>query len=124
VAQSTILGVRALFSVRKAQTSLSSEFGINHAQKEAVGGTRINQKNPARSERVMSIQKKSLINTLKATKKANIVKEDFTVSGATASPVMKSGVMKSGVMKSGVMKSGVMKSGVMKSGVNKNPVRK
>ena len=34
----------------------------------------------------MSIQKKSLINTLKATKKANIVKEEVTVSGATVSP--------------------------------------
>jgi hypothetical protein len=34
----------------------------------------------------MSIQKKSLINTLKTTKKANIVKEEVTVSGATVSP--------------------------------------
>jgi len=34
----------------------------------------------------MSIQKKSLINTLKATKKANIVKDEVTVSGATVSP--------------------------------------
>jgi len=34
----------------------------------------------------MSIQKKSLINTLKSTKKANIVKEEVTVSGATVSP--------------------------------------
>jgi hypothetical protein len=35
----------------------------------------------------MSIEKKSLINTLKTAKKANIVKEDVTVSSATASPV-------------------------------------
>ena len=34
----------------------------------------------------MSIQKKSLINTLKSAKKANVVKEEVTVSGATASP--------------------------------------
>jgi hypothetical protein len=37
----------------------------------------------------MSIEKKSLINTLKTTKKANIVKEDVTVSGTTVSPVLK-----------------------------------
>jgi hypothetical protein len=35
----------------------------------------------------MSIQKKSLINTLKSAKKANVVKEEVTVSGATVSPV-------------------------------------
>jgi hypothetical protein len=34
----------------------------------------------------MSIQKKSLINTLKSAKKANVVKEEVTVSGATVSP--------------------------------------
>jgi hypothetical protein len=33
----------------------------------------------------VSIQKKSLINTLKSAKKANVVKDDVTVSGATAS---------------------------------------
>ena len=35
----------------------------------------------------MSIQKKSLINTLKSAKKANVVKEEVTVSGATTSPI-------------------------------------
>ena len=34
----------------------------------------------------MSIQKKSLINTLKSAKKANVVKEEVTVSSTTASP--------------------------------------
>jgi hypothetical protein len=33
----------------------------------------------------VSIQKKSLINTLKSAKKANVVKEEVTVSGATVS---------------------------------------
>ena len=37
----------------------------------------------------MSIQKKSLINTLKTAKKANIVKEEVTVSGATITPAFK-----------------------------------
>ncbi len=37
----------------------------------------------------MSIQKKSLINTLKTTKKANIAKEEVTVAGVTATPVTK-----------------------------------
>jgi hypothetical protein len=35
----------------------------------------------------MSIQKKSLINTLKTTKKANIVKDEVGVAAATISPV-------------------------------------
>jgi hypothetical protein len=38
-----------------------------------------------RGESTVSIQKKSLINTLKSAKKANVVKEDVTVSGATVS---------------------------------------
>jgi hypothetical protein len=33
----------------------------------------------------MSIQKKSLINTLKSAKKANVVKDEVTVSGPTVS---------------------------------------
>jgi hypothetical protein len=37
----------------------------------------------------MSIQKKSLISTLKTTKKANVAKEDFAAVGS-ASPVVKS----------------------------------
>ena len=39
-----------------------------------------------RGESTVSIQKKSLISTLKSAKKANVVKEEVTVSGATASP--------------------------------------
>ena len=37
----------------------------------------------------MSIQKKSLISTLKSAKKANVVKEEATVSNATASPTFR-----------------------------------
>jgi len=40
----------------------------------------------------MSIEKKSLINTLKTTKKANAVKDDIT-GGATMSPTQKSPVV-------------------------------
>ena len=35
----------------------------------------------------MSIQKKSLISTLKTTKKANVAKEDFSQAGASAPSV-------------------------------------
>jgi hypothetical protein len=35
----------------------------------------------------MSIQKKSLISTLKSAKKANVVKEEVTASASVASPV-------------------------------------
>src|SRR5579871_918442 len=41
--------------------------------------------NQKRGESTVSIQKKSLINTLKSAKKANVVKEEVTVSGATVS---------------------------------------
>jgi hypothetical protein len=41
----------------------------------------------------MSIQKKSLISTLKTTKKANVAKEDFSQAGASA-PSMKSATRK------------------------------
>jgi hypothetical protein len=34
----------------------------------------------------VSIQKKSLISTLKTAKKANVVKDEVTVAGTTASP--------------------------------------
>jgi hypothetical protein len=37
----------------------------------------------------MSIQKKSLISTLKSAKKANVVKEEATVSNSTASPALR-----------------------------------
>src|SRR5579862_2004998 len=43
------------------------------------------KENQKRGESTVSIQKKSLINTLKSAKKANVVKEDVTVSGATVS---------------------------------------
>ena len=41
----------------------------------------------------MSIEKKSLISTLKTTKKANVVKDDIT-GGATMSPTQKSPVLR------------------------------
>ena len=63
----------------------------------------------------MSIQKKSLINTLKTTKKTNIVKEEFSVSGATASPVSKHAVAKHAVAKQAVAKQAVAKQAVAKN---------
>jgi hypothetical protein len=63
----------------------------------------------------MSIQKKSLINTLKTTKKANIAKEDFSVSGTTSSPVSKQAVTKNAVRKDLVMKNPVRKELVTKN---------
>jgi hypothetical protein len=58
--------------------------GVWHAPCN-IGWRPTEEKN--RGESTVSIQKKSLINTLKSAKKANIVREDVTVSGATASPV-------------------------------------
>ncbi len=72
----------------------------------------------------MSIQKKSLINTLKTTKKANVAKEDFSVSAATASPVFKHAVRKDAVTKNLVRKDAVVKSAVRKDAVLKSAVRK
>jgi hypothetical protein len=71
----------------------------------------------------MSIQKKSLISTLK---KANVAREDFAGSAgiskhaAAKSPVAKSPVAKSPVAKSPVAKSPVAKSPVAKNLVTKN----
>jgi hypothetical protein len=62
----------------------------------------------------MSIQKKSLINTLKTTKKANIVKADFSVSGTVASPVTKNSVTKNSVTKNSVTKNSATKNSVSK----------
>jgi hypothetical protein len=72
----------------------------------------------------MSIQKKSLINTLKTTKKANIAKEDFSVSDTTASPVFKHAVRKDLVTKNAVRKDLATKQLVRKDLVTKNLVRK
>ena len=47
----------------------------------------------------MSIQKKSLISTLKTTKKANIAKDDFGVSPASVSPMVKQPMVKQPVKK-------------------------
>ena len=63
----------------------------------------------------MSIQKKSLISTLRTTKKANIAKDDFGMSPATASPVIKQGVTKQLVIKQSVVKQSVVKQAVLKS---------
>ena len=67
----------------------------------------------------MSIEKKSLISTLKSTKKANIAKDDFSVSPPTVSPVRKAAVTKAPVRKAAVSKAAVRKSAVSKALVQK-----
>jgi hypothetical protein len=57
-------------------------FGKRHAIEEGVG----RKSKISEGESTMSIQKKSLINTLKSAKKANVVKEEVTVSNPTVSP--------------------------------------
>ncbi len=70
----------------------------------------------------MTIEKKSLISTLKSTKKANVAKDSF--DGATVSSVAKAPISKAPVNKALVNKSPVSKALVNKAPVNKAPVRK
>jgi hypothetical protein len=72
----------------------------------------------------MSIEKKSLISTLKTTKKANIAKDDFSVSPATVNPVAKHAVAKHAVAKHAVVKHAVAKNAVAKNAVAKSAVAK
>jgi hypothetical protein len=72
----------------------------------------------------MSIEKKSLISTLKTTKKANIAKDDFSVSPATVNPVAKHAVSKHAVSKAAVSKAAVSKAAVSKAAVSKAAVSK
>jgi hypothetical protein len=70
----------------------------------------------------MTIEKKSLISTLKSTKKANAVKDSF--EGATVSSVAKAPVHKAPVHKAPVHKAPVNKAPVNKVPVSKAPVSK
>ncbi len=68
----------------------------------------------------MSIQKKSLISTLKSAKKASIAREDFSGVAATMSPVAKNAVAKHTVAKHTVAKQAVAKQAVAKHTVAKH----
>jgi len=68
----------------------------------------------------MSIQKKSLISTLKSAKKASIAREDFSGVAATMSPVAKNAVAKHTVAKHTVAKQAVAKHTVAKHTAVKN----
>ena len=59
----------------------------------------------------MSIEKKSLISTLKTTKKANVASAPGTFDGVTRTETLK----KSGLKKSGLKKSGLKKAGFKKA---------
>jgi hypothetical protein len=97
----------------------TAEFGHSHALKCAVCNNKFYEEKPS-----MSIEKKSLISTLKTTKKANIAKDDFSVSPATVSAVQKAAAQKSAVQKSAVQKAAVQKSAVQKAAVQKSAVQK
>ncbi len=72
----------------------------------------------------MSIQKKSLISTLKSAKKASVAREDFSGVAATMSPVAKHAVAKHAVAKHAVAKQAVAKQAVAKQAVAKQAVSK
>jgi hypothetical protein len=75
-----------LFSAVTLSLRRSCEFGIAPALVKSVcGGQNLNQERV----KIMSIEKKSLISTLKTTKKANITKEEFGQAGSM-SPGVKS----------------------------------
>jgi hypothetical protein len=68
----------------------------------------------------MSIEKKSLISTLKTTKKANIVKEDFSFSGATASPIVKNATHRHAVVKAGTTRNAISKAATTRNAARKH----
>jgi hypothetical protein len=102
----------------------AAEFGPSHAPNHAVDNNQKIIDKFYEEKPSMSIEKKSLISTLKTTKKANIAKDDFSVSPATVSAVQKAAVQKAAVQKSAVQKSAVQKSAVQKAAVQKSAVRK
>ena len=66
-------------------------------------GVRLNERQKFKSrELLMSIQKKSLISTLK---KANVAREDFAGSAVTKSPLTKSPIVKQLTVKNAVAKN-------------------
>lgn len=63
-------------------------------------------------ELTMTIQKKSLINSLNTTKKAIVASAPAT--GTAATGTVKPGMHKAGVRKAGVRKAGVRKAGMVR----------
>ena len=76
-----------------------------------------NENEKIHEERIMTIQKKSLINSLNTTKKALVASTPAT--GTAASATVKPGVHKAGVRKAGVRKAGVVRAGAKKLGVTR-----
>jgi hypothetical protein len=70
----------------------------------------------------MAIHKKSLISTLRTTKKANVAKD--SLGAGAVSPVTKGTVTKGAVQKGPVQKGLVQKGLVQKGPVQKGPVQK
>lgn len=64
--------------------------------------------------KIMSIEKKSLISTLKTTKKANIAKEDFGMSGASVSPAVKQAVVRNAATKQAVVRNATARQAITK----------
>jgi hypothetical protein len=71
----------------------------------------------------VSIQKKSLINTLKSAKKANVVKDDVTVSSATASPVKMNPSLRATTKMSPVTKLGKKSAATVRLATKFNAVK-
>jgi hypothetical protein len=67
----------------------------------------------------MSIEKKSLISTLKTTKKANVASAPASHDGVVRSEIVKKGLVKKGLVKKGLVKKGLVKKGLVKKGLVK-----
>jgi hypothetical protein len=70
----------------------------------------------------MSIEKKSLISTLKTTKKANVAKEDLShasVTGAVKSPARMLATRKTATRKTATRKTATRKTATLKLGTRK-----
>jgi hypothetical protein len=72
----------------------------------------------------VSIQKKSLISTLKSAKKANVVKDDVTIMGVTKNAAHKSAAIRNSAQKSAAHKSAAVRNSAQKSAAQKSAAHK
>jgi uncharacterized protein YjbI with pentapeptide repeats len=78
---------------------------------------------------IMSIQKKSLISTLKTAKKANIAKDDFSASPAGVSPSVKHGTVRNATVRNATVRNATVRNATVRNATVRNatvrnPVKK
>ena len=68
----------------------------------------------------MSIEKKSLISTLKTTKKANIAKDDFGASPATVSASVRQPIVKNATVRNATVRNATVRNATVRNATVRN----